>query len=185
MCIRDSPTRSRDRQTLIGILAHRVLQTWNFQDDPEKLPTWVDAVCRGGITDEWVEDAEGLVNELYDMFNVFVHTASYAILCQAEILGREVPITVPWRARHLSDSMEKSDMPMVLHGVIDVVYRRKHQIRVADYKTTLVNPETVEQVVTNYRVQAIAYREALQGVFADTSVNAKLIFVRNGSSIEV
>ena len=74
---------------------------------------------------------------------------------------------------------------MVLHGVIDVVYRWKHQIWVADYKTTLVNPETVEQVVTNYRVQAIAYREALQGVFADTSVKAKLIFVRNGSSIEV
>ena len=55
----------------------------------------------------------------------------------------------------------------------------------ADYKTALVNTEILEQVVANYRVQATAYREALQGVFVDASVKAKLIFVRNGSSVEV
>ncbi len=179
------PVRSRDRQILIGILAHRVLETWNFQDDPEKLPAWSENVCRRGIPDEWVEDAPGLVNELYDMFNAFVRTTPYAILSQAEILGREVPITVPWQARYLSGAIDKNDTPAVLHGVIDVVYRWKHQIWMADYKTALVNPEILEQVVANYRVQATAYREALQGVFVDASVKAKLIFVRNGSSVEV
>ena len=179
------PVRSRDRQILIGILVHRVLETWDFQDDPEKLPAWSESVCRRGIPDEWVEDAQGLVNELYDMFNAFVCTTPYAILSQAEILGREVPITVPWQARHLSGAIDKNDTPAVLHGVIDVVYRWKHQIWMADYKTALVNPEILEQVVASYRVQATAYREALQGVFVDASVKAQLIFVRNGSSVEV
>ena len=96
-----------------------------------------------------------------------------------------MPITVPWQARHLSGATDKNDTSVVLHGVIDVVYRWKHQIWAADYKTTSVNPETLEQVVANYRVQAIAYREALKGVFVDASVRAQLIFVRNGSSIEV
>ena len=100
-------------------------------------------------------------------------------------MGREVPITVPWQPRCLSKDMDKNDAPVVLHGVIDVVYRWKDQIWVADYKTTPVNPETLEQVVANYRIQAIAYRKALQGVLDDASVKAKLIFVRNGSSIEV
>ena len=65
----DVTTRSCDRQTLIGTLAHRVLQTWNFQDDLEKLPGWIEHVCQRGISDEWMQDAQGLVNELYDMFN--------------------------------------------------------------------------------------------------------------------
>ena len=176
---------SRDRQTLIGILAHRVLQTWNFDDDPEKLSACFEGVCNKENFDGWVGDPQGLVNELCDMFNAFVHTASYAILCQAEILGREVPITVPWEAKHLSEAVDKNDMPLVLHGVIDVVYRWENQIWMADYKTTSDNPDTLEKVVANYRVQAIAYREALQGVFVDDLVRAKLIFVRNGSSVEV
>ncbi|MCH7614908.1 MAG: hypothetical protein IH978_04090 [Nitrospinae bacterium] len=83
--------------------------------------------------------------------------------------------------------MEHSS-PAVLHGVIDVVYRWKDHIWVADYKMNVVDPDSpdsINRLVANYRGQAIAYREALKGVFADRPVRAHLIFLRNGVSVEV
>jgi ATP-dependent helicase/nuclease subunit A len=180
--------RPRDRQALVGTLAHRVLQSWNFQDDPEKLPAWIEDLCRRGIPDEWHAEAQDLVSELRDMFNGFVRTAPYAILRQAEILGREVPISVPWHERDFSDTTAEHRSPAILHGVIDVVYRWKDHIWVADYKTNVLDPDSPDsfnRLVAKYRVQTIAYREALSGVFADTPVRAHVIFLRNGVSVEV
>ena len=185
------PNRSRDRQALVGTLAHRVLQAWNFQEDPEKLPAWIGEVCGRNITEDWQEQTEDIVHELREMFNAFVLTAPYAILRQAEIIGREVSITVPWRPRSEAGTSMGHVAPAVLHGVIDVVYRWKDHIWVADYKTNWVSPDwpdspdSMSRLVANYRDQAIAYREALTGVFENTPVRAHVIFLRNGSSIEV
>ena len=176
--------RSRERQALVGTLAHRVLQSWNFQDDPETLPTWIETLCHHGIPDDSQDESQHLLREVQDLFKIFVTTAPYAMLRQAEILGREVPLTVPWRERHVSDTT-KNGLPAVLHGVIDVVYRVHNQIWVADYKTTMVNPDSIDWLVANYHSQAIAYREALRDVFNDMPVRAQIIFLRQGSSVEV
>ena len=175
----------RDRQALVGTLAHRVLQTWNFQDDPEKLPAWIGNVCRRGVPEEWQHDMQSVNKELRDLFNAFVRSAPYAILRQAEILGREVPITVPWRQPGSFGTFPGNGFPSVLHGIIDVVYRWQNHVWVGDYKTTAVGVDSLKRIVANYRGQAIAYREALQGVFGETPVRAHLIFLRSGSSVEV
>ena len=180
--------RSPDRQALVGVLAHRVLQDWNFQEDPEKLPAWIGDLCTRSIPDDWQGEARDVVNEVRNIFKAFVRTAPYAILRQAEILGKEAPITVPWRGPGSSGAPAEKSSPAVLHGVIDVVYRWNNQIWVADYKTTVVgsdSPDSVNQLVANYRGQAIAYRKALKGVFGATPVRACVIFLRNGVSVEV
>jgi ATP-dependent helicase/nuclease subunit A len=178
-------TLVRDRQALVGTLAHRVLQTWNFEDDPEKLPAWIGGICGHSIPEDGQQDAQDLINELRDLFNAFVRTAPYAILRQAEILGREVPITVPWPRTESPEAIKIHGSPVVLHGVIDIVYRWQNQVWVGDYKTNVVSLDSMKRVVANYRGQAIAYREALQGVFGEMPVRAHLIFLRNGSSVEV
>ncbi|MDT7042086.1 UvrD-helicase domain-containing protein [Candidatus Nitronereus thalassa] len=175
----------RDRQALVGTLAHRVLQTWNFQDDPEKLPGWISNICTLGVPENWQHDVQGVTKELRDLFNAFVCTAPYVILRQAEILGREVPITVPWSRTDFSEATPGNGSPRVLHGVIDVVYRWQNQVWVGDYKTTAMSVDSMNRIVANYRGQAIAYREALQGVFGEMPVRAHLIFLRSGSSVEV
>jgi len=185
---RSASPQSRDRQALIGTLAHRVLQTWNFQEKPEKLPDRIGEICARGISADWEDQRTDLVHELQEMFHAFVRTVPYAILRQAEIIGKEVPITVPWHRRGTVATSVGQVTPAVLHGVIDVVYRWEGQIWVADYKTNVVSsdsPDIMNRLVANYRGQAIAYRQALTGVFADTPVRAHVIFLRNGSSIEV
>ncbi len=180
--------QSRDRQALVGTLAHRVLQTWNFQEDPEKLSLWIEEVCGRDIPEEWQNQAQDVEHELLEIFHAFVLTAPYAILRQAEIIGREVPITVPWRSSDRKEDLVGHVARSVLHGVIDVVYRWKGQIWVADYKTNPVNPDSpdsMKRLVANYRRQAIAYREALTGVFEEKTVRAHVIFLRNGISVEV
>ena len=172
---------SRDRQALIGTLAHRILYTWNFQADPEKLPALVTEVCHAGIPDEWKNETPNFINELRDMFNGFVRTAPFAILRQAEILGREVPIMVPWKREGEKVGWNKPSSA-VLRGVVDIVYRWKHHIWVADYKTAIVKPDEEDWVVAKYRAQAIAYQDALREIFKDTTIRAQLIFLRQGFS---
>jgi len=183
--VNPEPSPIRDRQALFGTLAHRVLYTWNFQDDPENLPAWIDDVCKRTIPDNWTIGMLDLVSELREMFHTFVCSPSYAILRQAEILGREVPITVPWRNRPSPEAGMKEGTPAVLRGIIDVVYRWKGHIWVADYKTTVVQSEVRDQVVAKYRGQAIAYQLALKRVFEESPIRATIIFLRNGTSVEV
>ncbi|MDA0739558.1 MAG: UvrD-helicase domain-containing protein [Nitrospirae bacterium] len=180
--------QSRDRQAFVGTLAHRVLQTWNFQEDSEKLPAWIGEVCDRSVPEGWQPHMQDFLRELREIFQAFVLTAPYAILRQAEIIGREVPITVPWYPRESPESSGDHVAPAVLYGVMDVVYRWKDHIWVADYKTNIINPDwpdSMNRLVANYRAQAIAYREALTNVFKDTPVRAHVIFLRNGTSVEV
>lgn len=180
--------QSRDRQALMGTLAHRVLQTWNFQEDPEKLPALIGEICGRSVPNGWQGHMQDFVHELREIFHGFVLTAPYVILRQAEIIGREVPITVPWYRRDSPESSGVQVASAVLYGVMDVVYRWKDHIWVADYKTNIINPDSPDSMnllVANYRAQAIAYREALTNVFKGTPVRAHVIFLRNGTSIEV
>ncbi|MGH7233130.1 MAG: UvrD-helicase domain-containing protein, partial [Nitrospiraceae bacterium] len=99
------------RTRLIGTLAHRVLEHWDFGCDPADLHQRMEAICRFGIPQGLGDEAE-IRAEVEDMLTAFAASEVYADLRRATILGREVPFSIPW-----------GDGRQVMEGAIDLVYR--------------------------------------------------------------
>ncbi len=173
---------SSDRSAIVGTLAHRVLHDWDFSADPATMPMWIETRCRTYFPMEWVPEAGDVCAELQEIFARFVESEPYAVLRQADILGREIPFAVPWESAEADTGHVP---PSVMEGVIDVMYRRDSQLWIADYKTHRVESHAIEQVVQEYRAQMKVYRRAAESVFAQGPVRAQLIFLRSGLSVEV
>lgn len=173
---------SSDRSAIMGTLAHRVLHDWDFSADPATMPTWIEACCRTYLSMEWIPESGDVCAELQEIFAHFVESEPYAVLRQADILGREIPFAVPWE----NAETDTEHVPAgVMEGVIDVMYRRDQQLWIADYKTHRVESHSVEQVVQEYRAQMKVYRRAAESALAQGPVRTQLIFLRSGLSIEV
>ncbi|MYG39318.1 MAG: AAA family ATPase [Nitrospira sp. SB0677_bin_15] len=173
---------SSDRSAIVGTLAHRVLHDWDFSADPATMPTWIETCCNTYLSQEWVPESGDVCVELQEIFAHFVESEPYAVLRQADILGREIPFAVPWEN---AEAETEQVPPSVMEGVIDVMYRRDQQLWIADYKTHRVEPHSVEQVVQESRAQMKVYRRAAESALAQSPVRTQLIFLRSGLSIEV
>lgn len=173
---------SPDRSAVIGTLAHHVLHGWDFAAEPGAMPAWIEDCCRIYLSERWASETDGVCAELQELFAHFVESEPYAILRQAEILGREIPFAMPWE----SEGADAQRIPArVIEGVIDVMYRRGEQIWIADYKTHQVEEHTLANVVQEYRVQLEIYRRAAASAWGRSPVRAQLIFLRSGLSVEV
>ena len=171
---------SSDRSAIIGTLAHRVLHGWDFSADPGSMPAWIEDCCRMYLPTNMA--SEGVCAELQELFTHFVESEPYAILRQAEILGREIPFAVPWENKGADAEGTPSS---VMEGVIDVMYRRGEQIWIADYKTHQVDEDSLETAVQAYRPQMEIYRRAVMSAWGNGPVRAQLIFLRSGLGVEV
>lgn len=179
------------RSAVIGTLAHRVLHGWDFSADPDGVPVWIEACCRtylptpvlSGAEGKWASESDSLCAELQELFTHFVGSEPYAVLRQADILGREIPFAVPWESMEEDAAPSTSGPSCVMEGVIDVMYRRDQQIWIADYKTNRVEKHSLAQVVQEYRTQMEIYRRAAESAYGP--VRAQLIFLRSGLSVEV
>ena len=176
------PTGSRRRKhpddaRLIGILAHRVLEGWDFSAAPEGLIERVDRLCRG-LSPERTEDTGRIAVELQELFTVFGASEPYAELCRAEILARELPFVMPWHA-------DVSARPCVMSGTIDLLYRLDGRVWIADYKTDWVEKDELTGRAAEYAIQAQAYREAVSRCLGLEQVGFKFIFVRNGAVVQI
>ena len=74
--------------------------------------------CRANIAKTPVASGE----ELKTIFERFLNSDIYAEISKAQILGREVPLLIPWNGQ-------------IMEGVIDLIYERKGLLYLADYKT--------------------------------------------------
>jgi ATP-dependent helicase/nuclease subunit A len=169
---------------LVGTLAHRVLQHWDFALPPDQLRGRIASVCQTGIPPEREEDRAAIEADLRAIFDAFADSEPYRSLRRAEILGREVPFMMPWsaaEARHPSPVTRHC----LMEGVIDVVYRLDGKIHLADYKTDRVQDNEVPARAAAHREQARIYREALSRGFGTADVGVQLIFVRNGKAVSV
>lgn len=173
---------SSDRSAVIGTLAHRALHGWDFSADPAAMPAWIETCCRTYLPKKWGSESDGVCAELQEIFADFLESEPYAVLRQADILGREIPFAVPWSMG--ADAEHTPVTPScVMEGVIDVMYRRDQQIWIADYKTNRV--EKHAQAVQEYRAQMEIYRQAAASALGQEPVRAQLIFLRSGLSVEV
>jgi len=168
---------------MVGIVAHRVLQGWDFASDPETLPAWIQTCCQsvcisGDPTHlaEWLDDVQSI-------FAKFVRSAPYTRLCEADILGREVPFAISWAG---SKAIHQPNRSGVMQGVVDVVYRWQGEVWVADYKTDQVAEETLDMRTEEYREQVEIYRLAVARSLGLglKSVKPQLIFLRSSQSVE-
>lgn len=177
-----------DRQAVVGTLAHRVLQDWDFSADPSAFAGRIEHCCQAYLTDKGDADVQSLCEELRDVFEHFVESEPYAVLREAEILGREVPFAVPWdRTRDQAGRVpdQTADSSCVMEGVIDVIYRRDRQIWLADYKTHHVDESSLDRVVQEHRTTVQVYQQGAAFALGGVPIRTQLIFLRSGRSVEV
>jgi ATP-dependent exoDNAse (exonuclease V) beta subunit len=93
-------------------------------------------------------------------------------LSKAQILGREVPLLMPWKDQ-------------IMEGVIDLIYERKGLLYLADYKTDRIEAKDLRLRTAQYRQQAEIYSEAARRSLRREVAAFKLIFLRLGETVEV
>lgn len=186
-----------ERSRLIGTLAHRVLQDWDFSKPPDWLHERIAAVCRLVLPQEWSGHAAEIERDLHELFEVFVGSEPYRELQRAEILGREVPFAMRWEGEEqeappLQPSRQSGEgkgggtlRACLMEGVIDVIYRLDGRIHLADYKTDRVEEDEVTARAADYAEQARIYREAVSRALGMKPVAMQLIFLRNGKAVSL
>ena len=180
-----SQNRSTPRVSqLIGILAHRVLEEWDYAEDVQELLTKVFQVWRQGVVQEMKEEAQQICQELTAMFQVFGQSPVYEKLRQATILGKEVPFVVPWKGNGNVIGQECLQ-PLVMEGVIDLVYRFNDEVWIADFKTDHIKDHSLQCYAEKFKSQMQIYRQAIAQTLGLPSVRSAVIFLRRGEAVEL
>jgi ATP-dependent helicase/nuclease subunit A len=157
---------------LIGELAHQFLENWDFGGDKNLLRHQLSAFLRASLSAEYGQDARSIDEELQAIFERFLNSNIYAELRKARILGREVPLLMPWNGQ-------------IMEGVIDLIYERNGLLYLADYKTDRVAAKDLRSGAERYRRQAEIYSEAARRSLKREVAAFKLIFLRLGETVEV
>ena len=135
------------------------------RDDKENVRDDRETVFSSEITISSVQ------SELEDLFENFAASSAYQELKGAEILGREVPFTIPWNGQ-------------VMEGVIDIIYRCGDKLYAADYKTDRVREGDREAKFKEYSVSVDIYMKAVRMCTGSDLAGFKLIFLRQGTSVK-
>lgn len=157
----------------IGTLVHRILQEWDFQNEPTGLPEQAKNLDVAS-SDE--------LSEIVNMLEAFSTSDMYQILRKATIIGREIPFAIPW-ASDLGTTGRSMDS--VMEGVIDLVYRLDGELWVADYKTDRISDVDALRRAEDYRVQAHIYTEAVTRSLGEPPTGFQFIFLRTGNVLPV
>lgn len=179
-----------DSGAFIGILAHRILEEWDFARGSKELLAHVNRIWEQADATEFGDHAASIKRELDEMFLMFGNSPVYQRLQQAEILGQEMPFLMPWKASvgegtSAPELANLSAVPVVMEGVIDLIYRVNGQVWIADYKTDRVQRSKATDVAARYRMQARIYAQSVAQVLQCGTVRSEVIFLRTSQSIEV
>lgn len=164
-----------DRQTpalLVGDLAHRFLQSWRFNNPVEAFDALLDDFIAIELSKEFEASGNVIGTELANIFRAFFRSRAYAELAGSEILGREVPLLIPWNGQ-------------IMEGVVDLIYEKNGLLYLADYKTDRVARKELKQAAERYRQQAEIYTQAAQQSLRRKVAAFKVVFLRAGEAIEI
>lgn len=159
----------------LGTLVHRFLELCPFSHDEEAFHRSLDDFCR--IQGEaFPMDTQGsLLSEMKEMLSPFPRTKIFRELQQARILGREVPVTIPWKFH-----MERAGLlnSGIVEGVLDIVYETAGDYWVGDYKTDAIDENQVSIRVEGYRGQAELYAQSVLQSLGLGIKGCKIFFLR-------
>jgi ATP-dependent helicase/nuclease subunit A len=166
-------TPSRQAPSLVvGDLAHRFLQRWNFRSDviefERELHDWLHATLPSGLP----SSAADIESELREIFARFLPSSLYAELAGARMIAREIPLIMPWNGA-------------IMEGVIDVLYEKNGLLYLADYKTDTIAASEMVQRAERYRLQAEIYSRAVTQALRREAAAFKIIFLRLGDAVEL
>jgi ATP-dependent helicase/nuclease subunit A len=171
-----SLTASRGEEAAIarlaGVVVHRLLERWDFSRDPSELSVQLDPVLESVLGTDEQAHAEVVASSVRELLASFSQSDLYKRLATAEILGREVPLLMPWGEGQ------------VMEGVIDVIYRLDGTVWVADYKTDAIEAEQAAARAERYRMQAQVYKEAVRGSL-HVEPRFHCLFLRCGVAVEL
>jgi ATP-dependent helicase/nuclease subunit A len=163
---------TRTPAMLVGELAHRFLEAWDFAQDEKEFSSRL-----GPFLDQWLPsdlrpERESIRADLAEVFDGFFGSKIYAELARSQILGREVPLLMTWEGQ-------------IMEGVIDLVYEHDGLLYLADYKTDRMTREELTQGAKSYHRQAEVYSRAAGQSLQREVAAFKVIFLRLGEEVRV
>ncbi|MDK2745017.1 MAG: UvrD-helicase domain-containing protein [Nitrospira sp. BO4] len=158
---------------LAGVVAHRLLERWDFSQDPSGLLEQVVTAIQAALGPDDQSYAGAVAESVHDLLATFGRSEAYARLRSAQILGREVPFVIPWGDRQ------------VMEGIIDLIYRLDGELWVADYKTDTVSPDQAAGRAELYRPQSEVYKVAVRQSLGVEAVRFHCLFLRCATVVEL
>ncbi len=164
-----------DRPTpalVVGELAHQFLQNWDFSANIKNFERELRDWITGALPSEFESSRRKIEGDLERIFAGFFRSTAYAELAAARILGREVPLLMPWNGQ-------------VMEGVIDIIYERSGLLYLADYKTDRIDKKNLREAAARYHQQAEIYSQAVRQSLGREPAGFKIIFLRLGEAVEL
>ena len=156
----------------VGELAHRFLQRWDFSQDPQSFREHLLPFIKRSLDAHDDHDRMAVQRELEEIFHVFFNSSAYEELKSSHILGREIPLLIPWGDQ-------------IMEGVMDVLYEKDGELYVADYKTDRVQGRDLSRVVQVYRHQAQIYSEAVRRCTQREVAGFNIFLLRLGEVVPI
>ena len=156
---------------VVGDLAHRFLQNWQFTSDVKEYKGQLHDFITHALPTEFESSRREIESELQEIFTSFFRSKVYADLAASLILGREVPLLMPWNGQ-------------IMEGIIDLIYEKSGLLYLADYKTDRISKEQLSEGAARYRRQAEIYSHAVRQSLGREPAAFKIIFLRLGEAVE-
>ena len=165
-------SQPRTAAMVVGELAHRLLESWDFTQETAAFADRIEPFLDRWLPADMQQEHARIQADLGQMFGCFFNSKIYSELARSKILGREVPLLMPWDSQ-------------IMEGVIDLVYDYNGGLYLADYKTDQISGKELPHRAERYRRQAQIYSQAVRQSLQRDVAAFKVIFLRLGESVEV
>ena len=156
-----------------GTLLHTVLEHIDFHEDTSREA--VDARIADLVRRGFVPEGEAEYIDRPAILS-FMHSDIAARIRQSADVRREVKFVVAERPHDANPVWDEAiEAPIVVHGVIDLMFREKDGFVLVDYKTDRFVLERVNEVAERYRPQIALYGRAIQRM-TGFSVNESILY---------
>ncbi|MEE8425297.1 MAG: PD-(D/E)XK nuclease family protein, partial [Elusimicrobiota bacterium] len=158
---------------LLGGLCHEVLERWDYKRrrpiDPaagESLKELLAWRSKTILKDVPAAEAKEVRREAHELLGHFLKSRTASLLAGVEILGRELPVLF-------------EEDGIAVRGTIDLLYREKGKMVVADYKTDRIGAKERRSREKKYARQGSLYVKAVERVLNLRGVRFRAVFLRD------